>query len=81
MHELPLVFFTVLAQGTVGLFLVLACLLMANSDANRQQLLNKLLMVVLVLLGISGAAAMTHLGATACCERDLWSGTPLCTEC
>ena len=62
MHELPLVFFTVLAQGTVGLFLVLACLLMANSDANRQQLLNKLLMVVLVLLGISGAAAMTHLG-------------------
>ncbi|WP_422462173.1 dimethyl sulfoxide reductase anchor subunit family protein [Endozoicomonas sp. ALB115] len=62
MHELPLVFFTVLAQGTVGLFLVLACLLMANSDARRQQLLNKLLMVVLVLLGVSGAAAMTHLG-------------------
>lgn len=62
MHELPLVFFTVLAQGTVGLFLVLACLLMVNSDTNRQQLLNKLLMVVLVLLGVSGAAAMTHLG-------------------
>ncbi|WP_163387893.1 dimethyl sulfoxide reductase anchor subunit family protein [Endozoicomonas acroporae] len=62
MHELPLVFFTVLAQGTVGLFLVLACLLMANSDTKRQQLLNKLLMVVLVLLSISGAAAMTHLG-------------------
>ncbi|WP_422449820.1 dimethyl sulfoxide reductase anchor subunit family protein [Endozoicomonas sp. ALB091] len=62
MHELSLVFFTVLAQGTVGLFLVLASLLMANSDTKRQQLLNKLLMVVLVLLGISGAAAMTHLG-------------------
>ena len=62
MHELSLVFFTVLAQGAVGLFLVLACLLMANSDANRQQLLNKLLIAVLVLLGISGAAAMTHLG-------------------
>ncbi|WP_067582308.1 dimethyl sulfoxide reductase anchor subunit family protein [Endozoicomonas ascidiicola] len=62
MHELPLVFFTVLAQGTVGLFLVLACLLMVNSDNSRQQLLNKMLMVVLVLLGISGAAAMTHLG-------------------
>lgn len=62
MHELSLVFFTVLAQATVGLFLVLACLLMANSDAKRQQVLNQLLMVVLVLLGISGAAAMTHLG-------------------
>ncbi|USE36459.1 DmsC/YnfH family molybdoenzyme membrane anchor subunit [Endozoicomonas sp. SCSIO W0465] len=62
MQELSLVFFTVLAQGTVGLFLVLACLLMANSETNRQQLLNKLLMVVLVLLGIAGAAAMTHLG-------------------
>lgn len=62
MHELPLVFFTVLAQGTVGLFLVLAFLLMANQDASRKKILSRGMGLVLVLLGISGAAATTHLG-------------------
>ena len=62
MHELSLVFFTVLAQSAVGLFLVLACLLMVNQDSRRQQVLNRLLPAVLVLLGISAVAAITHLG-------------------
>ena len=44
MHELSLVVFTVLAQSAVGLFLVLACLLMFNNDSRRQHLLNKLLL-------------------------------------
>ena len=62
MHELSLVFFTVLAQSAVGLFLVLACLLMVNKDSRRQQVLNRLLPSVLILLGISAVAAITHLG-------------------
>ena len=39
MHELSLVFFTVLAQSAVGLFLVLACLLMFKKDSRRQHAL------------------------------------------
>ncbi len=62
MHELSLVVFTVLAQSAVGLFLVLACLLMFNNDSRRQHLLNKLLLAVLGLLVIAGGAAITHLG-------------------
>lgn len=62
MHELSLVFFTVLAQSAVGLFLVLACLLMFNKDSRRQQVLNRLLPAVIILLGISAVAAVTHLG-------------------
>ncbi|WP_263078193.1 dimethyl sulfoxide reductase anchor subunit [Endozoicomonas sp. Mp262] len=62
MHELPLVLFTVIAQGTVGLFLVLGLLLMLNRDEQRGQLLSKLMIVVLGLLAVAGAAAMTHLG-------------------
>jgi len=62
MHELSLVVFTVLAQSTVGLFLVLACLLMFNNDSRRQHLLNKLLLAVLALLVLAGGAAITHLG-------------------
>ena len=62
MHELSLVFFTVLAQSVVGLFLVLACLLMFNKDSRRQQVLNRLLPAVIILLGISAVAAVTHLG-------------------
>ena len=62
MHELPLVFFTVLAQSTVGLFLIIGTLLMFNRDETRRQVLNRILIVVLGLLGVAGAAAMSHLG-------------------
>ncbi len=62
MHELPLVFFTVLAQGTVGLFLVLATLLLFNRSPDRKRTLSRFMVLVLVLLGIAGILAMTHLG-------------------
>lgn len=62
MHELPLVFFTVLAQGTVGLFLVIATLLMFNRSPDRKRVLSRFMGLVLVLLGVAGALAMTHLG-------------------
>jgi len=62
MHELPLVFFTVLAQGTVGLFLVLASLLLFNQKPERKRVLSRFMWLVLALLGIAGALAMTHLG-------------------
>ncbi|MFK0569498.1 dimethyl sulfoxide reductase anchor subunit family protein [Endozoicomonas sp.] len=62
MQQLSLVIFTVLAQGTVGLFLVLATLLMFNQDAKRKQLLTRMMGVVLVMLGIAGGAALAHLG-------------------
>ncbi|WP_299729656.1 DmsC/YnfH family molybdoenzyme membrane anchor subunit [uncultured Endozoicomonas sp.] len=62
MHELSLVFFTVLAQSTVGMFLILAAMLMVNQDVSRQRILSRGLGAVLVMLGIAGVAAMTHLG-------------------
>lgn len=62
MHELALVFFTVLAQGTIGLFLTLGTTLLINTDEKRQQVLTRLLLVVLVMLCAAGFAAMTHLG-------------------
>ena len=62
MHELSLVFFTVLAQSTVGLFLVLATMLLFNRSPERKRVLSRFMGLVLVMLGISGALAMTHLG-------------------
>ena len=62
MHELSLVFFTVLAQSTVGLFLVLAAMLLFNQNPERKQVLSRFIGLVLVMLGVSGALAMTHLG-------------------
>ena len=62
MHELSLVFFTVLAQGTVGLFLVLATMLLFNRSPERKRVLSRFVGLVLIMLGVSGALAMTHLG-------------------
>ena len=63
MHELSLVFFTVLAQCAVGIFLVLGCLQFASfGQRDRLQLLSRLQIASLVILGVAGLAAGTHLG-------------------
>lgn len=62
MGQLSLVFFSTLAQSTVGLFLIVATLLMLDKDGKRQQPLTMLLLPVLVLLSVAGAAAGSHLG-------------------
>ncbi|PJE78471.1 Anaerobic dimethyl sulfoxide reductase chain C [invertebrate metagenome] len=62
MHELPLVFFTVLAQGAAGLFFVLAALLFINKDAKRKVVLDRLMIVAFIAMAIAGPIAMLHLG-------------------
>ena len=66
MHELPLVIFTVLAQAVAGSFLLLGLLQRLPAKyaivIERQQQI-KILSLLLCLLGLSGAAALTHLGS------------------
>lgn len=66
MHELPLVIFTVLAQAVAGSFILLQLIRLLPAKCaisiERSQLI-KILVVLLGLLGLSGAAALTHLGS------------------
>jgi anaerobic dimethyl sulfoxide reductase subunit C (anchor subunit)/Tat-targeted selenate reductase subunit YnfH len=60
MHELPLVFLTVLAQSAVGLFIALGFVeMVARPD---EKAMTRSFMASLVLLGVAATASVTHLG-------------------
>jgi len=60
MKELPLVFFTVLAQASAGAFILMQlCAAMKKIDQNQA---NKVALVSLVMVMIAGISALTHLG-------------------
>lgn len=60
MKELPLVFFTVLAQASAGAFILMQlCALMKKID---QKQATKVAMVSFVMVVIAGVSALTHLG-------------------
>ncbi|MEQ5572103.1 DmsC/YnfH family molybdoenzyme membrane anchor subunit [Providencia huaxiensis] len=65
MQEFPLVFFTVLAQAVAASFIFLQYLRVISVSyqflINKKQLTN-IFIILLILLGISGAVALTHLG-------------------
>lgn len=64
LHELPLVFFTVLAQSAVGALILMAVyLLFGSQDAERRRKIINLFLVALVLLGIGFTASTLHLGS------------------
>ncbi|MGR6980473.1 DmsC/YnfH family molybdoenzyme membrane anchor subunit [Testudinibacter sp. P27/CKL/0425] len=64
LHELPLVFFTVLAQSAVGAIILMAVyLLFRNQTAALQQRTARFLIVPLVLLGLGFLASILHLGS------------------
>ncbi|HIF9416853.1 DmsC/YnfH family molybdoenzyme membrane anchor subunit [Photobacterium damselae subsp. damselae] len=67
MHELPLVFFTVLAQTVAASFLLLQALRFSPFNsytmAKEKHKKIKIYLILLVLLGVSGSAALTHLGS------------------
>ncbi len=60
MKELPLVFFTVLAQASAGAFILMQ-LCSAMKKINQSQA-NKIAMISLVMVVIAGLSAITHLG-------------------
>ncbi|MGP8305224.1 dimethyl sulfoxide reductase anchor subunit family protein [Vibrio sp. YIC-376] len=60
MKELPLVFFTVLAQASAGAFILMQiCALMKKID---QKQATKIAMISLVMVVVAGVSALTHLG-------------------
>ncbi|HHC7130502.1 TPA: dimethyl sulfoxide reductase anchor subunit family protein [Vibrio parahaemolyticus] len=60
MKELPLVFFTVLAQAAAGAFILMQIgVLMKKID---QKQATKVAMISLVIVAVAGASALTHLG-------------------
>ncbi|WIH21310.1 DmsC/YnfH family molybdoenzyme membrane anchor subunit [Photobacterium damselae] len=67
MHELPLVFFTVLAQTVAASFLLLQAFRFSPFNsytmAKEKHKKIKTYLILLVLLGVSGIAAFTHLGS------------------
>ncbi|MFC0322170.1 DmsC/YnfH family molybdoenzyme membrane anchor subunit [Gallibacterium melopsittaci] len=63
LHELPLVFFTVLAQISVGTLWVFAYVLSHKESETHKNYLYKLMFLPLVLLGIGFIASILHLGS------------------
>lgn len=63
LHELPLVFFTVLAQAAVGSLWVFAYVLFQKDAEAKQSYIHKLMLLPLVLLGIGFIASILHLGS------------------
>ncbi|WP_372379633.1 dimethyl sulfoxide reductase anchor subunit family protein [Vibrio natriegens] len=60
MKELPLVFFTVLAQASAGAFILMQfCTLMKKID---QKQATKIAMICLAMVVVAGVSALTHLG-------------------
>lgn len=60
MKELPLVFFTVLAQASAGAFILTQiCASMKKID---QKQATKLAIICLIMVGVAGISALTHLG-------------------
>ena len=63
-HELPLIIFTVLAQTSVGAFLVLGTLLLTKRiPVNIEQRLHKAMFVLWGLMGLGFVASVLHLGS------------------
>lgn len=60
MHELPLVFFTVLAQASVGLFVIMTMLTMLKKANDAQ--MDKAAIISLIFVMIAGGSAIMHLG-------------------
>ncbi len=62
MKELPLVFFTVLAQASAGAFILMWVLSLFKQDKFSDAIINKLAITCIVLVGIAGVSAIFHLG-------------------
>ncbi|OED42987.1 dimethyl sulfoxide reductase [Endozoicomonas sp. (ex Bugula neritina AB1)] len=64
MSQLSLVFFTVLAQSAVGMFIALGLVEMLGkpSDSSAEKAMNKAFISVWVILGVAALASITHLG-------------------
>lgn len=65
LHELPLVFFTVLAQNAVGAWLVFTFVLLGEKNEKSCAYIHKVMFVVLACLGLGFIASIMHLGMPA----------------
>lgn len=63
LHELPLVFFTVLAQSAVGAWLVFAFVLFGTNNEKSRAYIHKSMFVILAFLGLGFIASIMHLGS------------------
>ncbi|QPB43312.1 dimethyl sulfoxide reductase anchor subunit family protein [Rodentibacter haemolyticus] len=63
LHELPLVFFTVLAQSAVGAWLVFSVVLSGIKSEKSHAYIHKAMFVILLFLGLGFIASMIHLGS------------------
>lgn len=63
LHELPLVFFTVLAQTAVGFWLIFTFVMCKGTSQKSQSYLHKGLFVALLLLACGFIASVMHLGS------------------
>lgn len=62
LHELPLVFFTVLAQSAVGAWLVFTFVLLGEKNEKSQSYIHRAMFVILAILGLGFIASVMHLG-------------------
>ncbi len=62
MKELPLVFFTVLAQASAGTFLLMWLLRLVKPQTFTAATINKLTITAIALVAIAGVCAIFHLG-------------------
>ena len=62
LHELPLVFFTVLAQSAVGAWLVFTFVLLDEKNEKSQSYIHKAMFVILAILGLGFIASVMHVG-------------------
>lgn len=63
LHELPLVFFTVLAQSAVGAWLVFTFVLFGTNNEKSRVYIHKAMFVILAFLGLGFIASVMHLGS------------------
>ncbi|OOF65415.1 dimethyl sulfoxide reductase anchor subunit family protein [Rodentibacter sp. Ppn85] len=63
LHELPLVFFTLLVQSAVGAWLIFTFALVKTKNEKSRTYTHKVMFVILVFLGLGFIASMTHLGS------------------
>lgn len=63
LHELPLVFFTLLAQSAVGAWLVFTFVLLNTKNEKSRTYIHKVMFVILAFLGLGFIASVAHLGS------------------
>lgn len=63
LHELPLVFFTVLVQSAVGAWLIFSLVLLHAQNEKSRAYLHKAMFVILAFLGLGFIASILHLGS------------------